>query len=59
MFVLLKLAMQRYKIGSGTIFATRWTPAARGEQQGQVRWLEKGDVNEQVRFISITFGLAA
>ena len=25
--------MQRYKIGSGTIFATRWTPAACGEQQ--------------------------
>src|SRR5207248_5660315 len=28
-------------------------------RKGQVRWLEKGDVNEQVRFISITFGLAA
>jgi IS6 family transposase len=28
-------------------------------RKGQVRWLEKGDVNEQVRFISIAFGLAA
>jgi hypothetical protein len=33
MFVLLKLAMQRYKIGNRAIFAARWTPAARSEEQ--------------------------
>jgi transposase, IS6 family len=27
--------------------------------KGQVRWLAKGDVTEQVRFINVTFGLAA
>ena len=28
-------------------------------RKGQVRWLPKGDVPEQVRFINVTFGLAA
>jgi hypothetical protein len=28
-------------------------------RKGQVRWLPKGDVAEQVRFINVTFGLAA
>jgi transposase-like protein len=28
-------------------------------RKGQVRWLAKGDINEQVRFINITFGIAA
>jgi transposase, IS6 family len=28
-------------------------------RKGQVRWLAKGDVTEQVRFINVTFGLAA
>jgi transposase, IS6 family len=28
-------------------------------RKGQVRWLAKGDVREQVRFINVTFGLAA
>jgi hypothetical protein len=27
-------------------------------RKGQVRWLAKGDVAEQVRFINATFGLA-
>jgi IS6 family transposase len=28
-------------------------------RKGQLRWLAKGDVAEQVRFINVTFGLAA
>jgi IS6 family transposase len=28
-------------------------------RKGQVRWLAKGDVSEQVRFINATFGLSA
>ena len=28
-------------------------------RKGQVRWLAKGDITEQVRFIEGTFGLAA
>jgi hypothetical protein len=28
-------------------------------RKGQVRWLAKGDITEQVRFIKVTFGLAA
>jgi hypothetical protein len=27
-------------------------------RKGQIRWLAKGDINEQVRFINITFGIA-
>jgi IS6 family transposase len=27
-------------------------------RKGQVRWLAKGDINEQVRFINISFGIA-
>ena len=28
-------------------------------RKGQVRWLAKGDISEQVRFINVTSGLAA
>ena len=28
-------------------------------RKGQVRWLAKGNVTEQVRFINVTFGLTA
>jgi transposase-like protein len=28
-------------------------------RKGQVRWLAKGNITEQVRFINVTFGLAA
>jgi hypothetical protein len=26
---------------------------------GQIRWLAKRDINEQVRFVNISFGIAA
>jgi hypothetical protein len=28
-------------------------------RKGQVRWLAKGDITEQVRFIKVTLGLTA
>jgi transposase, IS6 family len=28
-------------------------------RKGQVRWLAKGDITEQVRFIKVTFGIPA
>ena len=52
-----------FKLGfcsfDGAYFTIQGYEAIHMIRKGQVRWLPKGDVTEQVRFIKVTFGLAA
>jgi transposase-like protein len=70
--LLSKVLEQDYRFIKKRILASLWFRSVDGAlrtiqgyeamnmiRKGQVRWLAKGDITEQVRFIEGTFGLAA